>query len=161
MENGNNVNTQKMTEESVGTVVYLEKVYEDNTTGGGSGFFIEPDKIVTNIHVLPDGTIVNVRCQKTGTTYTVEGVIAYDDINDLAVLKITETATPFPLGDSRKVRKGHTVSLVSYREEDGNQVDGTVDIIRNSGKHHWIGYAPMKNRLRDISAINLKRSPNH
>ncbi len=128
-------------EHILGTVVYLK--FEPDSkkyTGRGSGFFIEPDKIVTNIHVLSDGTIVNVKCQKTGTTYTVEGVITSDDINDLAVLKIAEAATPFPLGDSRKVRKGHTVSLVSFREEDGNQVDGTVDIIRNSGKHHWIGF---------------------
>ena len=140
MENENNVNTQKMPEESVGTVVCLEIVYEDNTTGGGSGFFIKPNKIVTNIHVLSDGTIDSVKCQKTGATYTVEGVIAFDDINDLVVLKITESAPPFQLGDSRKVRKGHIVSLVFYSDEDENQMEGTVDIIRNSGKHQWIEF---------------------
>ena len=132
---------QQNVEDIIGTTVLIEKEYEaDSSTGLGNGFFIEPDKIVTNIHVLSDGTIVNVKCQKTGTTYTVEGVIASDDINDLAVLKTTEAATPFLLGDSRKVRKGHSVCLVNYRDEDINQVEGTVDSIRNSGKHLWIEF---------------------
>ena len=141
MEQQKEILSQQNVEDIVGTVVYLKfEPDSKKNTGRGSGFFIEPDKIVTNIHVVSDGTIVNVKCQKTGTTYTVKGVIASDDINDLAVLKITESADPFSLGNSRKVRKGHTVCLVSYREEDGNQVDGTVDSIRNSGKHHWIGF---------------------
>ncbi len=140
MEQQEDILSQQNVEGFVGTVVHLEIVYEDNTTGGGSGFFIEPNKIVTNIHVLSDGTIDRVKCQKTGATYTVEGIIAFDDINDLVVLKITESATPFPLGDSRKVRKGHLVSLASYSDEDENQMEGTVDIIRNSGKHQYINF---------------------
>lgn len=58
-----------------------------------------------------------MKCIKTEVTYTVEGVIGYDDINDLAVLKTTEAATPFPIGNSRKIRKGHILSLLTYREE--------------------------------------------
>lgn len=141
MEQQKEILSQQNVEDIVGTTVWIEKEYEAySSTGEGSGFFIEPDKIVTNIHVLSEGTIVNVKCKKTGATYTVEGIIAYDDINDLAILKTSETAKPFPLGNSRKVRKGHTVSLVSFREDDGNQVEGTVYIIRNSGKHHWIEF---------------------
>ena len=141
MEQQKENQSQQDVEDIAGTVIYLEKVYEgEKTTGGGSGFFIEPDKIVTNIHVISEGAISRATCKKTGTNYTVEGVIAYDDINDLAVLKITESASPFPLGDSRKVRKGHIASLVSYSDDDANQMEGSVDIIRNSGKHHWIEF---------------------
>ncbi len=133
--------SQQNVEEIIGTVVRLENAYEGkDKTGRGSGFFIEPDKIVTNVHVLIDGELVGVKCQKTGTAYTVEGIIAFDDINDLAVLKIVEKATPFPLGDSRRVRIGDRVCLIGCREGKVNRVEGTVDSIRNSGKHHWIEF---------------------
>lgn len=141
MEQQEEVLSQQNNKNVLGTVVHLKFKNEvKNNTGRGSGFFIESNKIVTNVHVLSDGTIDSAKCQKTGKTYTVEGVIAFDDINDLAVLKTTETAKPFSLGDSCKVRKGHAVSLVTYREKDPNHVEGTVDIIRNSGKHQYIEF---------------------
>lgn len=157
MEQQREIISQQNVENFVGTVVHLEIVYEDNTIGGGSGFFIDHNRIVTNIHVVSDGTIDSVNCQKTGATYTVEGLIAYDDINDLAILKITESTTPFQLGDSHKVRKGHRVSLVSYLDEDANQMQGTVDIIRNSGKHQYIKFnIPNGNGLSGSPVVNAK-----
>ena len=53
---------QQDVEDIIGTTVWIEKEYEaNNSTGEGSGVFIEPDKIVTNIHVLSNGKIVNVK----------------------------------------------------------------------------------------------------
>ena len=158
MEQQKEVLSQQNVEDIVGTVVDLKFKHKgNNQTARGSGFFIEPNRIVTNVHVISDGAIDSVKCQKTGTTYTVEGITGFDDRNDLAVLKITETATPFPLGDSRKVRKGHTVSLVNYREENANQVDGTVNIIRNSGKHHRIEFnIPTKKGYSGSPVVNAK-----
>ena len=129
------------TKEIIGTTVLLEMEYAgDDDWARGCGFFIEPDKIVTNVHVLAGKVTVTAKCVETETVYTVEGIVAFDDINDLAVLKIAEEATPFPLGDSRKVRKGNRVCLVGCREEKVNHVEGAVDSIRNSGKHLQIKF---------------------
>ena len=72
----------------------------------GSGFFVAPDKIVTNIHVLADATTVTAKSVDAEIVYTIEGIIAFDDINDLVVLKIAEEDTPFPISASNIVRKG-------------------------------------------------------
>ena len=124
------------TEGITGTTVLLKKVYkEDKSHALGNGFFIEPNKIVTNVHVLAGASTLTVHCVDTETTYTIEGVIAFDDINDLAVLKIAEEGTPFPPGNSKKVRKGEHVCLLGYRNDKKNRLDGTVFSIQNSGKH--------------------------
>ena len=136
----NNKNQQPV-EEIIGTTVLIEKGYEgDNFNALGNGFFIEPDKIVTNVHVLAGAATVTAKCGDTEAVYTVEGIIAFDDINDLAVLKIAEEDTPFPLSDSRRVRKGDQVCLIGCLEEKAKHVEGTVDSIRNSGKHLWLEF---------------------
>lgn len=133
--------SQQNAEEIIGTIVLLEmEDADDDNWARGNGFFIAPDKIVTNVHVLAGKATVTAKCVETETTYTVEGIIAFDDINDLAVLKVAEEATPFPLGNSRKVRKGNQVCLIGCSKDKVNHVEGTVDSIRNSGKHLWIEF---------------------
>ena len=130
------------TEVITGTTVLLEKKYkEDKSNALGNGFFIEPDKIATNVHVLANvyalacAEKITAKCVETETTYTVEGIIAFDDINDLAVLKVVEEGTPFPLGNSKKVRKGEQLCLFEHRKNKTDSVEGPVHSIRNSGKH--------------------------
>ena len=117
------------------------KYKKDESNALGNGFFIEPDKIATNVHVLANvyalacAEKITANCVETETTYTVEGIIAFDDINDLAVLKVVEEGTPFPLGNSKKVRKGEQVCLLGHRKNKTIRVEGPVYSIRNSGKH--------------------------
>ena len=67
--------------------------------------------------------------------YTIEGIIAFDDINDLAVLKIVERDTPFPIGASDVVRKGDLVLAVGYPDGKEDGIESTVHSVRNSGRH--------------------------
>ncbi len=106
----------------------------------GSGFFVERDKIVTNVHVLAGATKVTAMHVDTETVYTIEGIIAFDDINDLAVLKVAEEGTPFPLGDSSIVRKSDQVCAIGYPKKKVSSAEGTVHSIRNSGKHLWLNF---------------------
>lgn len=135
------------TEVITSTTVLLKKRYkEDKSDALGNGFFIEPDKIATNVHVLANVYAlaahekITAECIETETTYTVEGIIAFDDINDLAVLKVVEEGTPFPLGNSKKVRKGEQVWLLGHRKNKTNRVEGPVHSIRNSGKHIVVAF---------------------
>lgn len=109
-------------------------------TAVGSGFFVAPDKIVTNVHVLAGATKVTTMCDQTEEPYTIEGIIASDDINDLAVLKITEKRAPFILGDSNTVRKGDQVCVIGYPNGKVSTVEGSVHSIRNIGKHLWLNF---------------------
>ena len=129
------------TEEIIGTTVLLKKKYKvDKSIALGNGFFIEIDKIVTNVHVLAGASTITAKCVESETTYTVEGIIAFDDINDLAVLKIAEEGTPLPLGNSKKVRKGEQVCLLGNRKNKTDRVEGTVYSISNNGKHIGVNF---------------------
>ena len=136
-EKGNQ--SQQNIEEITGTTVLIEMEYAlEGYNGRGSGFFIESDRIVTNVHVLAGASKITAKCVDTETVYTIEGIIAFDDINDLAVLKIAEEGTPFPLGDSNTLRKGEQVYVIGCPKGKVNTVEGSVHSIRNSGKQIFI-----------------------
>jgi len=73
---------------------------ERRSAGIGSGFIIRDDGvIVTNAHVIGGATKVSV-AMRDGTTYSAK-VIGVDEMNDLAVVKITTKKLPVaPLGVS-------------------------------------------------------------
>lgn len=71
--------------------------------GAGSGFFVEPDKVVTNMHVVLVPGPIFVRLDGNKEIWSVESILAYDMKNDLAILKISGTGIPLPLADSNTV----------------------------------------------------------
>ena len=113
-----------------------------------SGFFVEPDKIVTTIAVIAGAAgvaaIPSDRLTKASSNrgirffrrrnhsqvsddaeYTIEGVTAFDTKNNLVLLKIAETGVPLPLGNSDTVEIGETVYTLSY--------DDNVEYIGKTG----------------------------
>ena len=78
--------------------------------GRGSGFFVRPNLIATNYHVIEGAAGGTAKLVGKDTSYTIEGFTATDKINDLALLKVTiRGIKPLPLGDSDAVRVGETV----------------------------------------------------
>ena len=140
MEQERDNSLQQSLKELIDSTVFLETKYANKCLGGGSGFFIAPDKFVTNIHVLIGTAAITAKCSETETDYTIEGIVAFDDKNDLAVLKIAEKGTPFPIGDSSTVRKGDRVCLIGYPKKKARSVEGTVHSVRNNGKHLWVDF---------------------
>ena len=89
-------------------------VWIESETESGTGFFVAPDKIVTNIHlVAPPGPIVAKSPDKEAP-WKIEGVVGFDVKNSLVLLKIAGEGTPLPLADSDAVRGGEAVSIVGY-----------------------------------------------
>ena len=124
-------------EEIVGTVVYIETEVEIPGwigRGGGSGFFVARDKIVTCFHGLADATKVTVTHVDTGSVYTIEGIIASDYENDLVVLKTVEEGTPFRLGNSEAVEREAQVCAIGFRGEKKNKIEGTGRGAQSPGK---------------------------
>ena len=82
--------------------------------GAGSGFFVQPDKIVTNMHVVARPGLIFAKLSDNETIWTVEGVTAFDMENDLVILKIAGEGVPLHLGNSDAVRQGETVYVIGY-----------------------------------------------
>ena len=82
--------------------------------GAGSGFFVQPDKIVTNLHVIARPGPIFAKLSGEDAIWMVEGVTAYDMENDLVVLKVMGEGVPLSLGSSEIVKKGETVYAIGY-----------------------------------------------
>ncbi len=63
------------------SIVYIEKHIPlfNISTGGCSGFFVEPDKTVTNIHGIAGRGAVLVKSIDGKTTWKVEGVAGFNE----------------------------------------------------------------------------------
>ena len=119
----------------------------------GSGFLVEPDKIVTTLQLLVESTDVNAipgdLLVKTASNirnrffrgrkhtqdseeklYTIEGVTAYDTKNNLALLKIAETGIPLPIGNSDALETSETVYTLAY--DDRLKCQGTTCLLQNT-----------------------------
>ena len=148
---------QRIVESSKGSVVCLKTKFIGLTLQNGSGFFVAPDKIATNIHVIdkiatnlhviegiPEKTSIYNRISQAvhnlfhrlfrgsaGTAHTIEGVVGYDDKNDLVLLKVAETGTPLPFGDIDAVESDEQVYIVGYTRTQYKGIAGTISSKNN------------------------------
>lgn len=158
---------QQPAEEIRGTTLLLEMGYADESIGSsGTAFFVADDKIATNCHLLLAATTVIVKHFEADVIYTVEGIMAFDTENDLAILKVSDEGTPFQLGDSDKAQPGEPVYVLGYpgypEEERRSKAEGTLIGFLNRGKRIWFkapvrpGYSggPMLNNKGEVIAVH-------
>ena len=119
----------QLAQKALAATVSLE-VQDENgdTLGRGSGFFVRPNLIATNFHVIDGAAKGYVRLVNTATSYSIESVTATDKSYDLALLKVTVNGvTPLPLGDSDAVQIGETVYAAGNPQGlEGTFSDGII-----------------------------------
>ena len=138
------------------SIVRIEN--EADSTSRGTGFFIAPDLIATNVHVIaqpgpvsvkiihqeqiektlgkPENgkTVINLRNKET--SWVVEGVLAFDVKNDIAILKVDAEAIPFVLANSRWIKRNEPVTIIGYPFSKFRVKKGKVYSIRKTDK--WL-----------------------
>ena len=116
---------EEIAEIASGSTVYIETEIP-NSKGGigfGSGLCIGPGLIATNYHVISGKVRGTVRLVGTNRKYAIIGYTAIDPDHDLAILKVRAFGMkPLPLGDSEKVKQGHSIYPV------GNPL-GLVNVV--------------------------------
>lgn len=127
---------EDIAEKALAATVYLEmKDKSGKTLGIGSGFFVKPNLIATNYHVIEGAARGTAKLVGKSTTYNIEGVMATDKTNDLAILKVTAYGIePLFLGNSDTVRIDETVYVVSHLL---GLVDVFSDGIIKSRRHKY------------------------
>ncbi|RXI96581.1 hypothetical protein DS745_23035 [Anaerobacillus alkaliphilus] len=117
------------------SVVMIELYDEDGELySQGSGFVVANQLIATNFHVISGG--VRARAiTSDGIVYELEGVVAYDDYYDMALLKSKKQIglPTLPLVKYSDVRRGENV--VAFGSPLGLQNTVTTGIV--SGKHSF------------------------
>ena len=112
--------------------------------GFGNGFFVAPDKIATNIHLIAGANPVSVHVRGGGVTRSIQGITAYDVKNNLVILKVSIAGPPLPLADSDAVKIGDAISdacIPSTKFQDKAK-QGTILGIRNNDKWFATTLAP-------------------
>lgn len=98
----------------------------EDEIGIGSGFFVEHDKVATNIHVVARPGPVLVKSANREMEWTVEGVAAYDVKNDLAILTVKENGVPLPLANIDAVQSGEFFLAAGFPDEKYKVTIATV-----------------------------------
>ena len=125
---------EDIAEKALAATVYLEMQDKNGKTLGiGSGFFVKPNLIATNYHVIEGAAKGTAKLVGKYTTYDIEGVTANEKVNDLAFLKVTAYGIkPLSLGDSDTVRIGETVYVAGNPKGlEGTFSDGIISSRRD------------------------------
>lgn len=119
---------------AVGLIVVSDST--GRVTAQGSGFMVSSDgEFVTNYHVI-EGAASAVIKFPNGAFYGVDGVLALDPVQDLAVLKAAGKGFPFlTLGDSEDVEVGESVIAIgSPLSLEETVSSGIVSGVRTIGE---------------------------
>ena len=106
-----------------------------------SGFFVDTDKIATNIHVVARPGPVFVKLSDKEDILAIKGVTAFDVKNNLVILKLSGESKPLPIGDSDPIHSGEPVSVIGFPNWKYNVTSGTIDSIHKSNKWFWMKVA--------------------
>jgi len=92
----------------------------------GGGFFVQSNRLVTSIHVLKGASRATIRTFD-GQSYCVEGILALNEDNDLALLQTNRAANVAPLSLAGNVEsEGEKVTLVSALDDTSWKVSSGV-----------------------------------
>ena len=106
----------------------------DQPLGFGSGFFVQPNRIATNFHVIEGATQGTAKRVGQETVYTIEGVNGVDQEHDLAVLQVSASGVqPLSIANSEAIEIGDGVYVAGNPKGlDGTFSDGMISGIRGS-----------------------------
>jgi serine protease Do len=92
----------------------------------GGGFFVQSNQLVTSIHVLKGASRATVRTFD-GQSYSVEGIVALNEDNDVALLQTNLAVNVAPLSLAGNVEsEGEKVTMVSALDDASWKVSSGV-----------------------------------
>ena len=100
-----------------------------NGTALGSGFFVTPDVVLTNFHVVDGATFVEMKTYNGQETFG--KVLARDAIRDLAVIKVQSRGKPVQFYTKKALDLGSTVEAIGHpRGLEFSITRGVISAIR-------------------------------
>ncbi len=129
------VPAEDIAKKALAVTVYLQMTDNNGKPLGiGSGFFVAPNLIATNYHVIEGAAKGTAKIVDRYRKYDIQGITAADKENDLVLLQVTTVygIKPIPLGDSDKVRIGETVYVTGNPKGlEGTFSDGIISSRRD------------------------------
>ncbi|MBE0530621.1 MAG: serine protease [Rhodospirillales bacterium] len=111
--------------------------------GLGSGFFVRPDVVMTNYHVVEEGQFAEMKIY--GGQETFGKVIARDVRLDLALLRVQSRGKPVQFFDKNQVELGSTVEAIGHpRRLEFAITRGIISAVRELPAPNISGGKPVK-----------------
>jgi tetratricopeptide (TPR) repeat protein len=98
----------------------------------GSGFFVAPDRIITNRHVIEKSSRVEVLLSN-GRKYSARGILAVDGEGDLALIQVSvppEFSLPLPIRETAPEEGESIVVIGNPFGLEGSVSNGIVSAVR-------------------------------
>ena len=117
------------------TVLLVMEDANGKPLGLGSGFFVRPNQIATNFHVIEGATRGTAKLVGEQTEYSIEVFTAIDETHDLAILQVSvPDVQTLPLGDSDAVEIGDPVYVAGNPKGflEGTFSDGIISAVRGA-----------------------------
>ena len=117
------------------TVLLVMEDTNGQPLGLGSGFFVKPNQVATNLHVVEGTARGYAKLVGQKTKRDIEGITAIDAKRDLVILKVSALGVPaVSLGDSDTVQVGETVYAVGNPHGlEGTFSQGIISSVRTVG----------------------------
>ena len=117
------------------TVLLVMEDANGQPLGLGSGFFVQPNQVATNLHVVKGAARGYAKLVGQKTKRDIEGITAIDAARDLVILKVSAMSAPaVSLGDSDTVLVGETVYAVGNPHGlEGTFSQGIISSVRTVG----------------------------
>ena len=140
-------------------VLILIHDHTGNIVSTGSGIMIGRDGyILTNFHVVKDGTFFTVRIENDDTDYNTDKVIKYNSTIDLAVIRIDRKLQPLPVynGSKELVRGQKVVAIGSPLGLFNSVSDGIISGMREIREVDMIQFtAPISSGSSGGAVLNM------
>ena len=127
--------TQEIAKKALAATTHLVLFGANDEKWTGSGFFVRPNYIATNFHVI-DGAVGGLaKLVGQEAVYAIKNFTAKEKGHDLAILQVSAPGIePLPLGNSDAVEIGDTVYAVGNpRRLEGRFSHGLISAIRSEG----------------------------
>ncbi len=142
----------------------ISKKNKQNIIGGGSGFIISENGIIlTNRHVVADRNDDYVVELQNGDKHDAK-IIAKDQINDIAILKIKAENLPFlELGSSKNLKLGQTIITIGnalskfHNSISKGIISGLLRVVSTEGNEDNTAQN-LRGLIQTDAAINLGNS---
>lgn len=139
MQNAESVSTQPLTAREIAqnafpsVVLLLTQDAQGQPLALGSGFFVRPGIIATNVHVIEGAAQGWAKVVGHSTKSQIEGTVGIDEGMDLALVRVSNVAAqPLALGDSTQVSAGDPVLVAGNpRGLEGTLSQGIVSAVRS------------------------------
>jgi serine protease Do len=121
----------------------------------GAGFFVTPDVVLTNFHVVEDATFVDLKLFDKQETFG--KVIARDAQVDLALIKVQSRGKPVRFYDGKKLDLGQTVEAIGHPH--GLEFSITRGVISAIRRHETLNLPGSKGELTTFIQTDASINP--